>query len=408
MCTIEIRGKIPLAGTVEVSGSKNAALPMVFASIITKGVSVLRRTPKITDIDKSLEILKALGAVVYRREDTVYIDTRTLTPAEIEEGLLRSIRASTYLLGSMLSRFGECRISSFGGCGFSSRPIDMHIAALEAFGGRVDGDIIRADGLRGTILRFNKQSVGATINSIILASSAEGESEIYGYAKEPHVLALIDFLKSAGAQIAVDDEKISVRGKELHGGDITVIGDMIEAGTYLSAGLATGGRVGTSGCEPRELSAFLDTIEKMGARVWERDGVIFAEQTGRLKTCSVICEAYPGFPTDLQPICGALMSTMLGGIIIDRVWPERYGYLDSLSPLGLKHRRLCSGVEILPSDLIGSTVTATDLRGGAAAVICALAAEGKSTVCSAEHILRGYENIDGKLRSLGADVALEM
>jgi len=306
----------------------------------------------------------------------------------------------------MLSRFGVCRIPDFGGCGFSSRPIDMHIEACVAFGGRISGDCIVADKLRGATVRFRRQSVGATINAIILAATADGDSRIYGYAKEPHVLALIDFLISAGADISLDNEKISVRGRPLHGADVTVIGDMIEAGTYLAAGIATNGRVGVSGCREEELSAFITAIGNMGAEVSVLDGVIWAQRGEKNGYASVICEAYPGFPTDLQPIAAALMANLGGGEILDNVWPERYGYLDSLAPLGLKYSRAERGAKIYSSHLLGARVTSADLRGGAAAVICALAARGRSVVEKAEYILRGYENVEEKFSSLGAEIRL--
>lgn len=408
MKLITVQGGRRLCGTVWASGSKNAALPILFATLVTRGISVIRRMPDIGDTRVAISILSSLGASVSRTGDTVTVDTRDLRYCDPPSESISAIRASTYLLGASLSRFGMCRISDFGGCNFSLRPIDMHIQACLAFGGEMEGDVIRAGALHGTEITFAKKSVGATINSIILASSAHGRTVIRGHAMEPHVRALVNYLISAGASITMSDSEIRVEGRELHGGDISVIGDMIEAGSYLAAGVITGGEVSVGGCDPSDLQAFLSSLTDLGARVSVSDGVITAACTGRPGYFTVTAAPYPSFPTDLQPIVAPLMAFGEGGRVYDTVWESRYGYLSSLTPFGLRYSVDTEGACIFPSQLIGAHTESTDLRGGMAAVLCALAAEGESVIGRADLVLRGYEMLESKMRSLGAEITIDI
>ncbi len=407
MKTITVNGGRPLFGSVMTQGSKNAALPIIFATLITRGVSEIRHLPDIGDTRVALDIVRALGARVQSHGGTAYIDTRSLGYRDIEEEKICKIRASTYLLGSMLSRFGKCRISSFGGCAFSDRPIDMHVDACLAFGGVPVGDTIIAEKLHPAEISFKKPSVGATINAIILAAATNGVSVIRGHAREPHVHALIDFLSSAGALISVTDEKITVEGGELHGGNITVIGDMIEAGSYLAAGLVTGGRVSVVGASNEDLASYLSALSSLGARITVRGSIICAHPSDSPRAVRITAEPYPAFPTDLQPITAPLLALFAGGEICDRVWTGRYGYLRSLSDFGVRYRVEGGTAYIEKSELHPARVRAEDLRGGMAELLAALAAKGVSRIENAEQILRGYESLVYKLRSLGADISID-
>ena len=407
MRSIRIIGGKRLFGTVEVSGSKNAALPILFSTITTRGISVIRRVPDIGDVRVAISILESLGASVIRIGDTLTVDTRSLHYRDPSPTLTSAIRASTYLLGASLSRFGLCRISSVGGCSFSDRPIDMHLHATLAFGGVREGDLISCSKLSGCELDFPIKSVGATINSIIMAASAKGRTVISGHASEPHIESLIDFLVSAGASISFSEREIIVEGRELHGGDVTVIGDMIEAGSYLAAGLITGGEVTVTGCDVSHLGAFNRAVSMLGASVTAKESSVTVHSEGRYSFIRVTAAPYPAFPTDLQPIIAPLMARGAGGEIFDTVWTSRYGYLASLTPFGLSYSLKDGYATVNRSDLNAGETRATDLRGGMSALLCALAADGESVIHGAEIIMRGYERPELKLRSLGATVFLE-
>ncbi len=407
MKRIIVKGPSRLVGDVSVSGSKNAALPIIFASVITQGISEICRLPDIGDVRVALEIIRGFGARVTRSGDLTYIDTRELAYRAPDESLVSKIRASTYLIGSCLARFGECRLSSFGGCNFASRPIDMHLDACRALGANISEDRVTARKLSGSEISFAKQSVGATVNAIILAATSEGETKIRGFATEPHIDALIDFLISAGASIERDDNEIRIKGRELHGGRITVIGDMIEAGSYLAASLMTDGAVRVNNCPTRDMRAFLDSLSVLGAENIINEDSVTSRLTGRGEYISVTAAPYPAFPTDLQPIIAPLMAKYAGGDITDTVWQTRFGYLGTLSAFGIDSTVSYNRAQINPSSIKPAAVTVPDLRGGAACLLCALAADGRSEIHSAEIILRGYEKLAEKLCALGAQLQIE-
>lgn len=404
MSKMIINGGNALFGEITVSGSKNAALPILFSTVITKGISKIKNVPDIGDTRIAITLLSDMGAIISRDGDTVTVDTRELKYVEPNAALVSMIRASTYLIGASLARFGRSSVGGYGGCNFSKRPIDMHLDAAIALGAEVDSGLVRARKLKGGEITFKKCSVGATINAIIMASVADGETVIRTYAREPHVTSLIDFLSSAGADIRLTDEEIRINGKELHGGSISVIGDMIEAGTYLTAGLITGGNVRVSGIDTETLSAFISTLKVLGASVDVTDDTVSACISGKSLPVSVIAEPYPKFPTDLQPIIAPLLAKTAGGEIYDTVWCSRYGYLAELAKFGVDYEIRDGGALIKPSNIIPASAVAPDLRGGAACVLTALLANGKSTVHSFDTVQRGYENIAKKLRSLGADI----
>lgn len=400
---ILVHGGTPLVGNVKVSGSKNAALPIIFATLVTGGVSRLSNLPDITDVNVALKLITNLGAKVLREGDTAYIDTRRIFYNHPLKALTSKIRASTYLLGSMLVRLGKCPIVDFGGCNFALRPIDLHIYAAECLGAEVKDGFLTAKKLHPAEIEFKKTSVGATANALIMMSGIDGESVIRGHALEPHILSLIEFLRSAGASISLNDSEIRVRGGELHGGSCEVIGDMIEAGTYLAMGLVTKGNVCVSGCDTSQMNSFLEFLKSIGAGVRsERDSI----SVERLESFpgKLTAAPYPAFPTDLQPIAAVLLASHSGGRIKDEVFPERFGYLDRLLTFGMKYKLSEGEAYIYPSSFNYSKAYAPDLRGGAACLLCALAASGVSEIYSPEIILRGYECLYEKISSLGGAV----
>ncbi len=398
-----INGGRPLRGSIVPQGSKNAALPIIFACIAVDGISVIENLPNIGDVRCALKLVEGFGASVKRSADTVEIDTSSLSYSPPDKDLVSSLRASTYLLGACLARFGIFHISNFGGCNFCNRPIDLHVYAAECLGATVTDGIARVHRLSGGRIDFPKRSVGATLNALIMASAAEGISEIRGFARESHVMCAVDFLRSAGADINVGADVITVRGRSLACGRVRVIPDMIEAGTYIAAALATGGRISVACDDISELIPFLDVIASSGATVCVSDNVVTAE--GRISApLNVITAPYPGYPTDLQPQLAPLMALAKGGSLEERVWQNRFSYLAELAQFGIRYSVNGNRAIVYPSQIYPSACTAPDLRGGAAAVISALAAEGMSVIKNAECIMRGYSRLESKLAALGADV----
>lgn len=399
-----VNGGRPLVGSVRVSGSKNAALPIIFASIITRGVSRFYNLPDITDVSDALGIVGELGAKIWRDADVTYVDTRELKYRDLSLDRVRRIRASTYLIGSCLSRFKRAELLPFGGCGFAQRPIDMHLDAAGKFGAKTEGVNLSAERLHPAEISFRQPSVGATVNALILAAGIEGESRLIGAAREPHISALISYLNSAGATVSDVGDVITVVGGELRGGVAVIPGDMIEAGTFLAASIVTEGRVCVSGFDTRELAAFTSPLLLAGVIEQVSDGGVTL--LGRPKRAmSVVTAAYPGFATDLQPIFSTLLAISQGGSIRDEVWCSRFGYLSELSKLGVKYSQEDNCAHILPSRITPANLTATDLRGGAAAIILSLAAKGISEIDCGELVLRGYDSLVEKLSILGADIS---
>ena len=401
---ITVNGTRPLSGHITVSGSKNAALPILFASLAARGVSKISRVPDITDTRVALELVSDLGALVLREGDTVYIDSRRLCCNVPNPGLVSKIRASTYLMGAMLSAFGRCPLMDFGGCNFADRPIDLHLYAFRCLGAEIKDGMIILDKPHPAEICFSKASVGATANALIVASGIEGTSVIRGHASEPHIMALVDFLRSMGAEIIMSEDFVTVKGTELHGGTAEIIGDMIEAGSYLSLGLVTGGEVSVSGCPAEHMRAYCEFLGAAGAFVSLESDKISCRFGAEKKYTSVVAEPYPAFPTDLQPIAAAVLAISQGGVIYDNVFPDRFGYLYELLNFGLKSKVHHGYAEIFPSELCSGDATAPDLRGGMACLICALGARGESHIYSPELLLRGYENLEDKLRRIGADI----
>ena len=426
MQKIIVNGGRALAGEVRISGSKNAALPLIFATLLIDGETTLFNVPDIGDVRVALELLSDFGAEVSFFGSTLRINAKKVKYKPENPELSGKIRASTYLLGATLGRFGRAEIPASGGCNFSNRPIDFHINAAKSFGATLSGGSLIADKLHGAKISLPKPSVGATINALLMAVSALGDSEISGYAKEPHVLAVVDFLRAAGAEIQLENDKILVHPAPLYPTEFTVIGDMIEAGTYLAAAMITGGNITVSGIDFRELSSFLSIAEELGFRPEilplisfenEEKSAVFTSKkllsSIRIDSkkrkfsgnkISVSAAPYPAFPTDLQPIIAPILAKESGGQIRDFVFPERFGYLENLATFGIKSRVVDKCAKIEKSRLKSGSAIAPDLRGGMACLLAALGANGCSEIHSPEIILRGYDRLAEKLTSLGADV----
>ena len=337
MSIIKVFGGRSLCGEIEPSGSKNASLPIIFASLTTCGVSELKNVPDIGDVGIAIKIIESFGAKVKRTGNTLCIDTRNVFYTKPDKLLTSKIRASSYLIGSCVARFGFFQLSEFGGCNFCNRPIDMHLSAAASLGAEISSDEICALGLVGAKIYFDKPSVGATINALIMALSAEGESEIVGAAKEPHVRALVDYLISAGADIEETTFGYKIRRSELSGGMLEVLPDMIEAGTFMLLAPMTGGRITVKNATRLELDSFLETLSGagLGIGICGDDVTVYGIPE---RPFSVTTAPHPGYPTDLQPQAAPLMAKYFGGIINENVWQSRFSYLDSLGAFGVRYK----------------------------------------------------------------------
>ena len=412
MKSYRIRGKNRLVGTVTVSGSKNASLPILFASLLFREGATLHSLASIRDVAAALHILQTCGATVTPLGgDTYTVKTDTLIyPDDLCDAAC--LRAGIYLLPVLLSRFGRARLPLPGGCDFGNRPIDYHVAALRKMGAHVrvsDREIVAvAPLLHGAGITLPRPSVGATVTCLLAAVTAIGETHVIGAATEPHITDLIRFLKKGGARIKGEGTpRLSVMGvPSLTYADHCIIGDAIEGGTYLLAGAITGGSVSVRGMDVAEAECLNAPLREMGVSLYFDGDTVTADARERLRPASIITAPYPGFPTDLQPLLGACLTVADGsGSIKDEVWQSRFRYTEELKKLGAnvtvtENTAVFRGIDRLR----GASMQACDLRGGAASVLAALAAEGESLVTNVELIERGYADLPKKLRSLGADI----
>lgn len=407
-----VRGGTPLYGEIEAQGAKNAVLPMLFATLLTRDPVTLYGVPQIGDVASALAVLRALGAVVEETCDGgITICTADAKPPSAALTEARRTRASSYLLGAALARFGEGSIPPPGGCSLGERPLDYHRAAFRSLGATwtEEGDEIRvaSGGMKGTHFALPYPSVGATVNFILAALGAEGESTLYSFARERHVLDFILFLNHLGADIAPVGECLHIRGgKPLGGGSYRVTPDVIEAGSYLIAGALTKGEVTVRRVRYAELSPLLFTFGRMNVPFrFCGDAVTVFPPTGMVGT-RVTASPYPGFPTDLHPPMTVLLSAAEGGgTVCDLVFEDRFRYVEELKKMGLVAFRSSFTLRVFQGKLRGAAVRAPDLRGGAALMLAALAAEGESRIEGEECIERGYERLTEKLFSLGAAVS---
>ena len=408
-----VEGAEQLKGAVSVSGAKNAAVAILPATLLVNGVCKIENVPDISDVRLLLEILSEMGAKIRRlSRSALEIDCSHVRNATAPIELVRRIRASYYLIGAELGRFGHAHVAMPGGCNFGVRPIDQHIKGFEAMGAEVEvsGGYVCADapedGLRGGHVYLDIVSVGATMNILLAAVLCQGMTVIENCAKEPHIVDLANFLNAMGAKISgAGTDVIKVRGvRTLRGGSYTIIPDQIEAGTYMAAAAAVGGDVLIENIIPKHLECITAKLREMGARVVENDDSVRVISKGRLRRANVKTMPYPGFPTDMQPQIAVCMALADGtSIVTEGIYDNRFRYTAELMRMGASIQvegktAVIDGVE----QLHGCEVRACDLRAGAAMVIAALAAEGTTVIEDAHYIERGYEDIIGKLSALGA------
>ena len=412
-----IRGGKQLHGEIEVSGAKNAAVAIIPAALMVDGVCRLENIPQISDADMLMTILEHLGAKVrVVNSGTVEIDCTDVRYTDAPYDLMRKIRASYYLIGAMLGRFGAAKTTMPGGCNLGARPIDQHIKGMTALGAEVEvaGGFVYAntpDGLlHGARIYLDKVSVGATMNIILAASMARGRTVIENAAKEPHIVDLANFLNSMGADVrGAGTDSVKINGVErLHGGSYTIIPDQIEAGTYMVACAAAGGEVKIKNVIPRHLESISAKLREMGVTIIEGEDSVVVKSSGRLQHVNLKTMPYPASPQTWQPqVATALCLARGTSVITEGIYDNRYKYTNELRKMGAQiqvdgRTAVIEGVD----RLTGAPVVSCDLRAGAAMVIAGLCAEGTTYVEDIHYIERGYENFVGKLRSLGADIAL--
>ncbi|MCL1925351.1 MAG: UDP-N-acetylglucosamine 1-carboxyvinyltransferase [Defluviitaleaceae bacterium] len=413
---IIINGGKKLKGSVCISGAKNAALAIIPATILAEGVSTIENLPNINDIKHLVIILESLGAKCsFLNETTLKIDATNIKKYRAEGDSVRKIRASYYLLGALLSRFKAAEVEMPGGCDFGGRPTDQHEKGFKLLGATttMSHGLIKTEalnGLQGSNILLDVVSVGATINVMLAAVLAEGSTTIENCAREPHVVDTANLLNMMGADIkGAGTNVIRINGvKKLKGVNYTIIPDQIEAGTYMIAAAITGGDITVKNIIPQHMDPLTAKLVEMGCEVFEGDDYIRVRGSENLTAANVRTLAYPGFPTDLQPQITALMATTDGiGVITESVWDNRFQYVSELNRLGANitvDGRIA--VTKGPSHLTGAKVTAIDLRAGAALVLAALNAEGMTVIDKAVQVGRGYENIEQKLKGLGADITV--
>lgn len=412
MDKLKIRGGKALKGTVQVSGAKNASLPILISAILGQGKSRFQRVPDLQDIKTTEQVLNHLGLSTTFENGVMTLDASKIATIEAPYDLVRKMRASVLVLGPLLAREGRAKVSLPGGCAIGARPIDFHLSALEKLGAKItlDGGYVIAEAgrLRGNRIAFEFPSVGATENTMMAAVLADGETVLENCAKEPEIVDLAVSLRSMGAKITGEGtERILIQGvNSLSGANHRIIGDRIEAGTFLAAALATRGKVTVEGLAPYHLESVLAKFEEAGAHVGRGEESITLESRGRAKGTDVKTQPFPGFPTDMQAQFMAAMCVADGSsLITETIFENRFMHVPELTRLGCDltirgNSVLVRGKEILKS----APLMATDLRASASLVMGALCAEGETVVSRIYHLDRGYERMEEKLQSLGAQI----
>lgn len=409
-----ILGGARLEGEVEISGAKNSAVALIVAALMVDDVCVIENVPRVSDTYVLIDIINQLGGnAEFIDKGVLRIDGRNVCHCDAPYEMVSKIRASSYLMGALLGRFGEARVAMPGGCDFGVRPIDLHLKGFAALGAEysvVAGGIvdIRSEHLAGANIYMDQVSVGATINVMLAAAMADGQTVIENAAKEPHIVDVANFLNSMGANIkGAGTDVIKIKGVEaLHGGTYTVIPDQIEAGTFMIAAAATGGNVLIKNIIPKHLDSISAKLLEMGVEVEEYDDSLRVRSTGELKKANVKTMPHPGFPTDLQPQILTLLTGAQGtSIVTENVWDNRFKYVEELRRMGA-NVSVDGRIAVVEGGgvLTGSPVSSTDLRAGAALVIAGLMAEGVTEIYNIKYIDRGYENFETKLRGLGAQI----
>lgn len=410
-----MKGGNPLVGEVNIGGAKNAALPILAAAIMTDESVLIDNLPNVNDINVMLEAIRDIGVVVERIDlHTVKINGGNIKKVCVDNEFIRRMRAGYYLLGALLGKYRHAEVALPGGCDIGARPIDQHLKGFRALHadtqvqhGRVIAD---APHLSGAHIYLDMVSVGATINIMLAAVKAEGSTIIENAAKEPHVVDVANMLNSMGANIkGAGTDVIRIRGvRVLHGTEYSIIPDQIEAGTFMMAAAVTRGDVTVRNVIPKHMEAVSAKLMEMGCEIVELDDSIRVVGKPKLRSCNVKTLPYPGFPTDMQPQMGVALALAKGiGIITESIFENRFRYVDELAKMGANIKvegnvAVFSGVDTFT----GAEISAPDLRAGAALVLAGLAADGFTTVDDIRYILRGYENFDEKLKSLGAEIEL--
>ncbi|MEA1881042.1 MAG: UDP-N-acetylglucosamine 1-carboxyvinyltransferase [Candidatus Marinimicrobia bacterium] len=414
MDKLVVNGGNTISGSIEISGAKNAVLPIMAVALLVDGKTRLNRVPDLRDTRTMIRLLEMMGAEIDFREHCLTIDASNVNSFEAPYDLVSTMRASFYVMGPLLGRFGEARVSLPGGCAWGPRPVDYHLKGFENLGANVsleDGYIIaRAKKLKGARIHFEIPSVGATGNIVMAAVLAEGTTSITNAAMEPHIVQLCEVLNAMGAQIeGVGTSQLKIHGVDsLNPVEVTIIPDMIEAGTFLIAG-ATLGDITLNNVKASHLSIVLQKLEQTGCKIHVNNDSISIEKCDQLAAVDMTTDVHPGFPTDLQAQWIALMSVANGSsIITDTIYHDRFAHVPELVRLGA-NISLENNVAVIRGvhRLKGARVMSTDIRASASLVIAALMAEGRSDISRIYHIDRGYEKIEEKFKSLGADISRE-
>lgn len=415
MSTIQVQGLRPLKGEIEIQGSKNAVLPMMAASILHKGTTVLTHVPRIQDVFCMMGILEYMGCSCSLRDHELTIDASELTGTSIPETYVKTMRSSIMILGALLGRAGEAVTHYPGGCSIGKRPIDLHLFALRALGADIEEDhemiTAKALHLRGTDIHLSYPSVGATENAVLAAVLADGETRVFGAAREPEIEEMCLFLNQMGARISgIGSDVLVVDGvEELNDTIYRVVGDRIVAGTYLAGVAAVGGHARLTGLNASHLLSVLPVFQMMGMSIEVEEQAVTIKSSSRPLPVTIETGPYPGFPTDLQSPFMAVMAVGRGkSLILEHVFEGRYETARQLQRLGAQiiiEEKAAHIIGVNP--LHGGTVEAKDLRGGAALVVAGIAAEGETVITDCHHIFRGYEDICRDLSALGAQIGAQ-
>lgn len=414
MLSYIVEGGKKLEGEVDISGSKNASLPIIAGSILSGKCTKLYNVPNIHDTQITLKILKQLGCKIKKNHDKIEINTKQMNKTEIPEDMMRQMRSTVIMAGAILGRFKKATFSYPGGCEIGARPIDLHLKAFKKLGINIEekGGFIHCscDKIIGAEIDLDFPSVGATENIILASVLCEGKTILTNAAMEPEIEDLIKFLNKMGAKISgVGSKVIKITGvKHLNDIGYKIMPDRIEAGTYLCIGAVAGGKIKINGAEPEHITPILNKLNECGCKIEIEKNSIVLEAPKKLKATNIKTMPYPGFPTDMQSIFGAMLVTAKGtSVIVENIFENRYKYLHELQKMGAKVQvegktAIIKGVRKLSA----CKIEANDLRGGAALVLAGLVAKGTTKIEKIEYIQRGYENLEIKLQKLGANIKL--
>ena len=409
-----IQGGKKLEGEIKISGSKNAAVPIIAATVLNAGTTTLYNVPDIQDVNTMFEILKKIGATIKRKNNKIIINTNKVHTYEIPDDLMRQMRSSVILAGALIGKYHKAKFSCPGGCDIGSRPIDLHLKSFKKLGINIAEEygFIRwiCDKIVGADIDLDFPSVGATENIILASVFAQGKTSITNAAREPEIVDLVNILNKMGARISGEGTNvIEIEGvTKLHEVKYRVMPDRIEAGTFLCAGAMAGGKIKITNARTEQLIPIISKLEEAGCQIEKDNTSVTLQAPKRLKAIEIKTMPYPGFPTDMQSIFGSMLSFAKGtSIITENIFENRFKYLQELKRMGAKSKQegnvaIITGVKMLT----GAKVKSTDLRGGAAMVLAGLKARGITEVTNIEYILRGYEGLETKLRKLGADINL--